>query len=58
MFCFLRHLGASAGFGGRMLASALNGERTLQALGAALDKEHEQWKPVLIRPLSNQVRTI
>ncbi|KAK7496512.1 hypothetical protein BaRGS_00012164 [Batillaria attramentaria] len=45
------HLGVSAGSGGRMLASVLNGERTLQVLRAALDKEQQEWKPTLLRPV-------
>lgn len=36
-----------------MLASGLSGERTQQALRTALDKEQQQWKPVLPRPVSS-----
>lgn len=35
------------------MASGLSGERTLQALGAALDKEQLQWKPTFPRPVSS-----
>lgn len=36
-----------------MFASGLNGERALQALVAALDKEQHQWNPVPHRPVSS-----
>ena len=49
----VRHLGASAGLRGRMFASGLSCERTLQALGVALDKEQQQWKSIVPRPASS-----
>lgn len=36
-----------------MFASGLSCERALQALGVALDKEQQQWKPIVYRPASS-----
>ncbi|KAK7097040.1 hypothetical protein V1264_004077 [Littorina saxatilis] len=36
-----------------MFASGLSGERALQVLRAALDKEQQQWKPIQPRPASS-----
>ena len=48
-----RHLGASAGQRGRMFASGLKHKHAMQALWVALEKEQQQWQPVLPRPAMN-----
>ncbi|PVD34383.1 hypothetical protein C0Q70_05655 [Pomacea canaliculata] len=51
-----RYCGASAGWVGKMFPSGLNGEHVLQALGIALRKEEEQWKPVFPRTGCGEIR--